>query len=108
MAASHPPHPRLLVESGPPPAQLSDGNFLFLYNSATVSSRTGTGSFGSYNVGWVIISRDGLTILQRSQVQRALQRCAYTFSWCSACFAITHSMQRCPCLYSFLDREAYL
>ena len=103
-----PPHPRLLVESGPPPAQLNDGNFLFLYNSATVSSRTGTGSFGSYNVGWVIISRDGLTILQRSQVQRALQRCAYSFSWCSACFAITHSMQRCPCLYSFLDREAYL
>ena len=60
------PNLRLLVESGPPPVQLSDGNLLFLYNSATVSSRPGSASFGSYNVGWVIISSDGLSILQRS------------------------------------------
>ena len=68
MGITSPPVHRLLVESGPPPLQLSNGNFLFLHNSATVSSRPSAGSFGSYNVGWVIISSDGLTILQRSQV----------------------------------------
>ena len=59
---------RLLVESGPPPVLLSDGNFLFLHNSASVSSNS-SGSFGSYNVGYVIISSDASTIIQRSQVQ---------------------------------------
>jgi hypothetical protein len=91
MGSTSPPVHRLLVESGPPPLQLSNGNFLFLHNSATVSSRPNAGSFGSYNVGWVIISSDGLDILQRSQVQRA--QCA----WCSACLAFTYSMHHFPC-----------
>jgi hypothetical protein len=47
---------------------LSDGNFLFLHNSATLSSDIVSDSFGSYNVGYVIISSDGSNILQRSQV----------------------------------------
>jgi len=58
----------LLVEAGPMPLPLSDGNYLFLYNSA----RTGVPSPKpnwdvQYNVGFVILDKnDPSKILQRS------------------------------------------
>ncbi len=57
-----------LVESGPPPLKLSDGNYLFIYNSARrgfPSPRPGYDL--QYNAGWVIL--DG------KAPQRILQRC---------------------------------
>jgi predicted GH43/DUF377 family glycosyl hydrolase len=57
-----------LVESGPMPLRLQDGNYLFIYNSAR-------GGFPSkkpgyqfqYNVGWLILDKNDPTkILQRS------------------------------------------
>lgn len=52
-----------LVESGPPPLRLSDGNYLFLHNSANTS----TGH--CYHPGFVILSgADPSVILQRSAV----------------------------------------
>uniref|UniRef100_A0A6B2L8N7 Glycosyl hydrolase family 32 N-terminal domain-containing protein n=1 Tax=Arcella intermedia TaxID=1963864 RepID=A0A6B2L8N7_9EUKA len=57
-----------LVEAGPMPLPLSDGNYLFIYNSA----RHGFPSIKpgwdlQYNVGWVILDKDDPTkILQRS------------------------------------------
>lgn len=47
-----------LVESGPPPLRLSDGNFIFLYNSARVSSLPNPkpGWDLEYNVGYVIVN----------------------------------------------------
>lgn len=57
-----------LVESGPMPLRLEDGNYLFIYNSAR-------GGFPSkkpgyqfqYNVGWLILDKNDPTkILQRS------------------------------------------
>jgi predicted GH43/DUF377 family glycosyl hydrolase len=57
-----------LVESGPMPLRLSDGNYLFIYNSAR-------GGFPSkkpgyqfqYNIGWLILDKNDPTrILQRS------------------------------------------
>ncbi len=42
-----------LVESGPPPLLLSNGDYLFFYNSAELGwPDIGT----SYNVGWLILS----------------------------------------------------
>jgi predicted GH43/DUF377 family glycosyl hydrolase len=47
-----------LVEAGPPPLQLSDGNHIFLYNSARVSSipNPKPGWDLEYNVGYVIVN----------------------------------------------------
>lgn len=56
----------LLVEAGPPPLRLKDGNYVFFHNSANHSS-PGSSDFGSYNPGWVILSgSDPSVILARS------------------------------------------
>ena len=55
-----------LVESGPPPLQLSDGNYLFIYNSAEVGWPDDRNT--AYHVGWVILDgSDPRKILQRSE-----------------------------------------
>ena len=52
-----------LVESGPPPLLLADGNYLFLHNSANSSAGH------CYHPGYVILSgADPSVILQRSEV----------------------------------------
>lgn len=63
-----------LVESGPPPLRLSDGKYIFLYNSARVANRPSPkqGWDLEYNVGYAIINgslspSSGLpTVVQRS------------------------------------------
>jgi len=53
------------VEGGPPPVRLSDGNYLFIYNSARKDSHSGNGL--EYNPGWIIINGTNPTqILERS------------------------------------------
>ena len=55
-----------LVESGPPPLLLEDGNYLFFYNSA--DKGWPDESTSSYHVGWVILDgQDPTKILQRSE-----------------------------------------
>ena len=55
-----------LVESGPPPLQLTSGDYLFFYNSATIGWPSAAGS--AYHPGWVILDKDDPTIIkQRSQ-----------------------------------------
>jgi predicted GH43/DUF377 family glycosyl hydrolase len=55
-----------LVESGPPPIQLSNGDYLFIYNSATIGWPDDPDS--AYHPGWVILdSENPLHILQRSE-----------------------------------------
>lgn len=50
-----------LIEPGPPPLTLDDGNYLFLYNSATLHNDR------EYHVGFVVLSKEDPTIvLQRS------------------------------------------
>lgn len=57
-----------LVESGPPPLRLSDGNYLFIYNSARKGFPSPRPDYDlQYNPGWIII--DG------REPQRILQRC---------------------------------
>eukprot|EP01087_Luapelamoeba_hula_P015767 TRINITY_DN4750_c0_g2_i1.p1 TRINITY_DN4750_c0_g2~~TRINITY_DN4750_c0_g2_i1.p1 ORF type:complete len:363 (-),score=57.39 TRINITY_DN4750_c0_g2_i1:265-1353(-) len=54
-----------LVESGPPPLQLSDGNYLFLYNSARKYPSSPNGL--EYNIGWAILDgKDPRKVLARS------------------------------------------
>lgn len=54
-----------LVESGPPPIKLSNGDYLFIYNSATVGWPDDPES--AYHPGWVILDKnDPLIIKQRS------------------------------------------
>jgi len=57
-----------LVEAGPMPLPLSDGNYLFIYNSARCcypSKKPGWNI--QYNVGWAILDKnDPVKILQRS------------------------------------------
>jgi predicted GH43/DUF377 family glycosyl hydrolase len=54
-----------LVESGPPPLRLSNGNYLFLYNSAQKGWPEDLKT--SYHVGWVILDgKDPTKILERS------------------------------------------
>lgn len=54
-----------LVESGPPPLLLDDGNYLFFYNSAQLGWPEDPAT--AYHVGWVILDgRDPSRILQRS------------------------------------------
>ena len=54
-----------LVESGPPPIRLSDGNFFFVYNSAR---RMENGQI-QYNAGYLVLDKDNpQTILQRSDI----------------------------------------
>eukprot|EP00767_Chilomastix_cuspidata_P002125 gnl/Chilomastix_cuspidata/2251.p1 GENE.gnl/Chilomastix_cuspidata/2251~~gnl/Chilomastix_cuspidata/2251.p1 ORF type:complete len:426 (+),score=148.46 gnl/Chilomastix_cuspidata/2251:67-1278(+) len=50
----------VLVESGPAPIQLRDGNWLFLYNSANVSDTESAkaGWFHHYNIGWAVLDGD--------------------------------------------------
>jgi predicted GH43/DUF377 family glycosyl hydrolase len=56
-----------LVESGPPPMMLENGNYLFFYNSAMLNWPTDLKT--SYNVGWVILDgADPTTIIARSEV----------------------------------------
>jgi predicted GH43/DUF377 family glycosyl hydrolase len=58
-----------LVEAGPEPIKLSDGNYLFLYNSArkTNISNPKPGWSLEYNLGWVILKGDDPTqVLARS------------------------------------------
>eukprot|EP00440_Ansanella_granifera_P054902 gb/GFBE01059516.1/.p1 GENE.gb/GFBE01059516.1/~~gb/GFBE01059516.1/.p1 ORF type:complete len:389 (+),score=77.20 gb/GFBE01059516.1/:1-1167(+) len=58
-----------LVESGPPPLKLRDGNWLFFYNSA----ETGWPKKGAYHPGFVIINgSDKTQILQRSAKDKPL------------------------------------
>lgn len=55
-----------LVEAGPPPLPLADGNLIFFYNSDN-STAPPSGDFGAYNPGWVILNgTDPTHILQRS------------------------------------------
>lgn len=58
----------LLVEAGPMPLQLSDGTYLFLYNSARKGFPSPKPNWDiEYNIGWVILDKDDpTTILQRS------------------------------------------
>jgi predicted GH43/DUF377 family glycosyl hydrolase len=56
-----------LVESGPPPIKLSNGDYLFIYNSATVGWPDDPNS--AYHPGWVILDHENpLNILQRSEL----------------------------------------
>eukprot|EP00357_Protocruzia_adherens_P028639 CAMPEP_0114986080 /NCGR_PEP_ID=MMETSP0216-20121206/8234_1 /TAXON_ID=223996 /ORGANISM="Protocruzia adherens, Strain Boccale" /LENGTH=362 /DNA_ID=CAMNT_0002348489 /DNA_START=126 /DNA_END=1214 /DNA_ORIENTATION=+ len=58
-----------LVESGPPPLRLSDGNYLFIYNSARPHPSAKPGYAKQYNPGWVIIDgTDPTKILQRAEI----------------------------------------
>jgi predicted GH43/DUF377 family glycosyl hydrolase len=55
-----------LVESGPPPMLLSDGNYLFIYNSARKYPQSKNGL--QYNVGWAILDgKDPTHIIQRCE-----------------------------------------
>ena len=55
----------MLVEAGPPPMLLSDGNYLFIYNSARQNASSP--DHFEYNIGWLIINGSNpLHILQRS------------------------------------------
>lgn len=55
-----------LVESGPPPLQLSNGNYLFIYNSAEKGWPEDPNT--AYHVGWVILDgNDPTKILARSE-----------------------------------------
>ncbi|KAJ5067263.1 hypothetical protein M0811_13133 [Anaeramoeba ignava] len=58
-----------LVEAGPYPLQLSDGSYLFLYNSARVVGPTPKPGYDlEYNVGWAILDEENPTnVLQRCQ-----------------------------------------
>ena len=59
------PRPYILQEAGPPPLPLSDGNFLFLHNSA--NSTKGHGGAVTYNPSWAILDgTDPSRILQRA------------------------------------------
>jgi predicted GH43/DUF377 family glycosyl hydrolase len=54
-----------LVESGPPPLRLTDGNYLFFYNSAQLGWPENPET--AYHVGWLILDgNDPTNILQRS------------------------------------------
>jgi predicted GH43/DUF377 family glycosyl hydrolase len=54
-----------LVESGPPPLELLNGDYIFFYNSATVGWPDQPGS--AYHPGWVILDgKDPSVIKQRS------------------------------------------
>ena len=56
-----------LVESGPPPLLLEDGNYLFLYNSAEEGWPDDRSK--AYHVGWVILDgKDPTKIVDRSEV----------------------------------------
>lgn len=56
-----------LVESGPPPLKLTNGDYLFLYNSATIGWPDEEGS--AYHPGWVILDgKNPRVIKQRSDV----------------------------------------
>lgn len=56
-----------LVESGPPALELSDGNFLFFYNSARTGFPSQKPGFNlQYNIGFVILNGTDYGILQRS------------------------------------------
>jgi len=59
-----------LVESGPEPLRLSDGNYLFLYNSARKADipNPKPGWDLEYNLGWSILDkRDPTNVLARSE-----------------------------------------
>ena len=59
-----------LVESGPPPLQLSDGNFIFVYNSAqnTNIPNPKPGWSLQYNVGYAILNGTSPTqVLERAE-----------------------------------------
>jgi predicted GH43/DUF377 family glycosyl hydrolase len=60
----------VLVEAGPPPLQLTDGNFLFIYNGASLAppGPTGVGETDLvYCVGWAILdATDPSIVLARS------------------------------------------
>ena len=58
----------VLVEAGPSPLPLSDGSYLFLYNSARQNGPSPKPGWTlQYNLGWVILSgSDPTVILQRS------------------------------------------
>ena len=56
-----------LVESGPPPLTLLNGDYIFFYNSAMLGWPSTPGS--AYHPGWVILDRDDPTVIkQRSNV----------------------------------------
>ena len=56
-----------LIESGPPPLELLNGDYIFFYNSATVGWPNEPGS--AYHPGWVILDRKDPTVIkQRSEV----------------------------------------
>jgi predicted GH43/DUF377 family glycosyl hydrolase len=59
-----------LVESGPEPIQLEDGNYLFLYNSAVKGVPSNKPNWNlQYNIGYVILDgTDPTKILYRSSV----------------------------------------
>lgn len=56
-----------LVEAGPPPIKLQDGNFLFIYNSARSGFPSPKPGYSlQYNLGFAIIDGQSGAILQRS------------------------------------------
>jgi beta-1,2-mannobiose phosphorylase / 1,2-beta-oligomannan phosphorylase len=59
----------LLVEAGPPPMRLSNGNYIFIYNSARHGYPSPKPNWDvQYNVGYVILdSQDPSKILSRSE-----------------------------------------
>ncbi len=58
-----------LVEAGPPPMRLSDGNYLFVYNSARSGFPSPKPGYSlQYNVGFAILSGTDLSVVQRSEV----------------------------------------
>jgi predicted GH43/DUF377 family glycosyl hydrolase len=59
-----------LVESGPAPFVLQDGNYFFIYNSAQEGHPCPKEGYArQYNVGWVVLDKnDPEVILQRSEV----------------------------------------
>lgn len=58
-----------LVESGPPPLKLSDGNYFFIYNSARSGFPSPRPGYSlQYNAGFAILKGSDLaTVIQRSE-----------------------------------------
>jgi len=55
-----------LVESGPPPIMLSDGNYFWVYNSAKKDNESANGL--QYHVGWLVLNgSDPTQIIQRCE-----------------------------------------
>lgn len=65
-----------LVESGPPPLELANGDYLFFYNSAEIGWPKDLTT--SYNVGWVILDGIDPTVIKERSLHPLLSP---VYSW---------------------------